>query len=439
MDLKKRKKYFNRCDPYETPSLESGEVLDIDNYEIEGRAVKVRGKHWAKDIAKKISWSDAPQVIYFTGYPGSGKTTELKRVERILSAKDDANLLSVYINALDFLPINDAINEIDIFSTIIYKTIVEVAKYQGKSEDKAFEKGDYFDRLWNWLSTTDVTLKSAEIGVDSSKIVLEMKNNENLRHKIKMNINDHPTKFKRDVDEELYRLNKLVQNYEISGQKKNGILIIFDSLEHNRGVGSQIDLVADNIEKVFANRDNLALPIDVIYTIPPYLSTRQIKDIDFLPVVKIITKEDKSHQDGIEVMKSLVYERIPKEDLAIILGNDEFKLEEIIKFSGGYPRDLLKLLQKVIMIDDYPVNNEDIEVIFKDLENEYQENIPMEYKEMLLKIYETKELNLSEFDNRNIAHRLFGIHVILRYRNGDLWFSLNPPTKRVLGIKNELK
>ncbi len=433
MDLKTRKKYYNSCDPYKTLSLDSGDVLDIDNYTIDGKAVKVRGKNWAEDIAEKISWSDTPQVIYFTGYPGSGKTTELKRVQKILENRETGNLLPVYINALDFIPIHESLDEIDIFSVIIYNAIETVSQYQNK--DSAFEDGNYFDRFWEWINETEVSLKNIEVGADSSKMVLEMKENPSFRNQIKHFISANPSRFKQEVEKELNRLNQSIKRYEKAGKRKDGIVVIFDSLEHNRGIGSQTKDVADAIQKLFANRDSLLLPIDVIYTIPPYLYTRKVRDIQFLPVVRVINKDNSICQDGIDVMKELLYERVPKEDLLTILSSDK-SLEEIISYSGGYPRDLLKLIQDCIMVKNYPITTDDIESIFQELENEYKDNISVEDRAVLEEIYQTKELNLNEFEHMDLAQKLFSIHVILRYRNGDRWFSLNPPTKRVLGIRD---
>jgi len=431
MDLKTRKKYYNMCDPYRTLSLNSGEVLDIDNFKIDNQLVHARGYNWAEKITRKISWSNQPQVIYFTGYPGSGKTTELKRMKQILENPKTGNLLAVYIDATDYLPILESLDEIDIFSVIVYNVIQRVSEYQDKGN--AFEEGNYFDRFWTWINETEVTLKNVEVGKDSSKMLFEMKENPSFRNRIKTFIGDNATRFKEEVELELNRLNHLVKNYEKNGEKKDGIVVIFDSLEHNRGIGIQSQEVAESIQKLFSNRDTLLLPIDVIYTLPPYLYTKKIQGIDFLPVVRVVKKDNSVCEEGIEVMKSLLYERIPKEDLLEIVGSDK-ALSELISYSGGYPRDLLKMMQDCIMVKEYPLTRDDLDDIFQRLQNEYSDNISKSEKEILTEIYETKELNVENVEHSNLAQKLFSIHAILRYMNGDRWFSLNPPTLRVLGL-----
>lgn len=435
MDLKTRKKYYNRCNPYTIPSWETSEIIDIDGYRIEGKEVKVRGKKWAEHIAKKIMMSDSEEIVYFTGYPGSGKTTELQRVEQMLGDEEYANLLPVYINALEFLPIHTSLDQIDILSTIVYNVIETVSEHLGKGE--VFGEDNYFERLWKWLTETEVTLKGGELGEDHSKLVFEMKENPSFRTKIKYLIQNDPSKFKQDVDKELYALNERVKTQKVEGKTKDGIVVILDSLEHNRGIGADAKTVADDIQRLFSDRDNLAIPVHVIYTVPPYLHVGRVKDIEFLPVVRVINKDNTPCQEGIEVMKQLVHERIPRDDLKHILGDEEKRLEDLIRYSGGYPRDLLRLLREAILVDEYPLRESDIETLFQELENEYRDTIAVEDRERLREIYHSKDINFSHFDHIDVAERLFSMHVVLRYRNGEQWFTLNPPSKRVLGIVDD--
>lgn len=435
MEKSLRKKYYNLCDPYKTLPLDSGYVLDIDNYVVDGKKVNARGKVWADEIADKISWSDEPQVVYFTGYTGSGKTTELKRVINILEREDDANLLGVYINCLDFFDINARIELVDILSVIVYNVTLAVAKYKGKSEDNAFDDSDFFTRIWSWLQDTDVNLKSVELDtVSPAKLIFEMKNRPDFRKRVKANIFSDITKFKKDVFVELDRLNSSVKSYQKNKKQKDGIVVVVDSLEKNRGIGEEVDFVADTIEKLFKDRESLTLPFSTIYTIPGYLSTRHINDIYFLPVVRIFDKKNKHFKDGISLMKSLVYDRIPKEDIEQLI-SDEL-LEKIILFSGGYPRDLLKMLQKILILKEFPVKEEDIDFIFKDLENEYKEAVPSQFIDKLIEINSSHSLDLSVYEQRTIAYELFSIHAILRYRNGDLWWGLHPALKKILNIED---
>jgi hypothetical protein len=195
-------------------------------------------------------------------------------------------------------------------------------------------------------------------------MIFEMKNRYDFRKQVRERIKSHITKFKDDVLKELSELNELVKRYEKDKEKKSGIVVIRDSLEKNRGISDEVDLVAKCAERLFEDRASLALPIYSIYTVPPYLSNI-IDGIEFLPVIRLFNKDGSSYNEGIAVMKALVYERVPKEDLNQII--DDAKLEELILFSGGYPRDLLQMLQKVIMSKDIPIADDKLKKIFMEL------------------------------------------------------------------------
>lgn len=433
MDLAKIKKYFNTCNPYQTASFGSTEIIDIDEFKIGDRIVDVRGGSCIGNIAKQIRLSDDPLMFYFSGYPGSGKTTELAKLQNTLSDE----WLCVNVDAIEYFDLNSSINEIDIYAAIIHKAILAVGAYTQLSEDQIFNQDGYFGRLWRWLDETNVNLKQAELGTDGAKLVFEMKNVPKFREQVKGHLENHFTKFKRDTMDELERLDSVVKSFEYGGKQKNGLVIIVDSLEKNQGVGSKIDEVAQSIERVFANRSNVELPTHVIYTIPPYLSARgSLGRIEFLPVIKIITPINEPYNDGIEVMKALAYARIDPEDLQEMLGQShEERLKKLIMFSGGYPRDFLLLLQQVVLVDNHPVDEKNFERIFSKMENQYQEFLPMEYKDELVEIYTSKRIDVVvSSDKHKIAYDLFRNHVILRYQNNELWFSLHPASLRILGL-----
>jgi hypothetical protein len=191
--------------------------------------------------------------------------------------------------------------------------------------------------LWRWLDETNLTLKQAELGADGAKLVFEMKNVPKFRQQIKEHLETHFTKFKQDTMAELKRLDAVVKSFFHEGKRRNGLVIVLDSLEKNHGIGSHVDDVAQSIERVFANRANMELPTHVIYTIPPYLAARgSLGRIEFLPVIKIITPQDEPYPDGVAVMHAIASARIDPDDMEAILGEEhEVRLKKLIAFSGG--------------------------------------------------------------------------------------------------------
>lgn len=96
------KKYYNLCDPYEP--LEPDDVRNVD-VDVRGEQTghMVRGIDWVDNLVMEYEFSDKPVFKLFTGHPGSGKTTELKRFAKRLSDPNRANLFPVYIDAMEIL------------------------------------------------------------------------------------------------------------------------------------------------------------------------------------------------------------------------------------------------------------------------------------------------------------------------------------------------
>lgn len=425
MKLEKRKKYYNLCNPYSTLDTDSKEILDIDNIKINNKIVDVRGGDRTRDIIKKIVWNDNSSNVFFTGYAGSGKTTELRRVIKELS-NDENNYLSIYVDSSEYFDMHSDIDLSDVLTVIMHNVIVGVAKHQNINEEDAF-KDSIFTRTWKWLKDTNVTLDKFEVGIDASKLTFNMKETKSLRDRVKQSINDNLSKYKQDIKNELEKLNNKVIK---SGKK--GIVLVLDQLEKNIGIGHNVDSVKDSMLRLFSDKKNLELPINVIYTVPSFLSAKgQLSDLFFLPVIKVIQKDGQPYDEGISVVKELIYKRVPRNDIKEILGEDyESKLKKIIQFSGGYPRDLLVMMQKIIQNDTYPVSNDDINSIFQKKINDYQEFLTEEYENELKNIHISKQIS----DKQDINYDLFNVRAIFRYNNEDLWFCIHPAIKKILNL-----
>ncbi len=349
----------------------------------------------------------------FTGYSGSGKTTELKKVQKML---EDDGYLVVYINGDDYVDTTKEIEISDIYNAILYNVVVAV---DGKFTDEG-----YFKRLNNFLKT-EVKMENIKI----ADVVLEMKDNPTLRQKVSRYVVDNFSSFKKDIRQDLEKLNNKVK------KTKEGIVVIFDSLEKNKGITSNYDEVIKASETLFSDRDNLSMFLDIIYTVPPYLSQRaRLIDIEFLPAVKLKNNKDEYFQKGIDLLKALVEKRINKEELEIIFGDEhDKKLETIIKFSGGYVRDMLKVLRMTIIVDKYPVSFDKIDRIIYNEINSFDELMDTSTRKELEKVKKNKSIN--DISEMPMKDKLLTNHLILRYRNQDLWFDVHPAVDRLLSKK----
>jgi hypothetical protein len=87
MDLGTRRTYYNRCHPSDTLDPGDDRYVDIDAID---PAHPVRGQDWVTRLADRIELSDRPVYELFTGLPGSGKSTELRRLVQRLQSRQPA-------------------------------------------------------------------------------------------------------------------------------------------------------------------------------------------------------------------------------------------------------------------------------------------------------------------------------------------------------------
>ncbi len=432
MKLNIRKYYYNQCNPFKSLEPDDPRNVDLDSFGPE----KVRGINWAERLVEAITLSDEPVCKLFTGLPGSGKTTELKRLVNQLSDPQIGNLFPVFIDAEEVIDLVNPIDVTDIISAIMFCTVKAVAVAEGKDPEKALEQG-YFERFWEWIKNTDISIKNGEIGISStSKLVVEMKTRPNLREKIRNTVAAHFTRFIKEARDEL----ELIQEQVRENFEKDGIVIIFDSLEKLRGITTNWDNVLESAAQVFmGNAPYVHLPVHVLYTVPASLTTR-MRNIDFLPMVKVRDKSGNPHTPGLEAARELIRKRVPDNILKELFGPEYMdRMDTLILSSGGYPREIIQMMQKVIAQTEYPVSDRNFEHIIKEIANEYREIILGEHIEWLARIAVTRELIPENEDARRDAALLLQNHAVLRYLNDDLWFDIHPAIRKIPGVKKAIE
>ena len=231
MDFETKKKYYNLCNPNEALEPDDERNVDLDAVG-KDKGYSVRGINWSDAFYNKILLTDdnGPFFKLLTGLPGSGKTTDLKRLAKRLSNPDEGNFFTVFIDALELIDLNSPIDVVDIITTVIYSTEKAIIIEKSGDAEKTLDEG-YCQRLWHFLTTTDVKFKNAEFKIPSAgKLVFEMQTRRPLREHIQKVIASNFLTFMQEAKNTLIMLNAEVQEF---GRK--GIVIIFDSLEKLKG------------------------------------------------------------------------------------------------------------------------------------------------------------------------------------------------------------
>jgi hypothetical protein len=427
MDFERLQELYNRCNPDEALAPGDPRNVDIDR-------TGVRGTNWTNKLARQIELSKTPVCQLFTGLRGTGKSTEIQRLYKRLSDPTRKNLLSVLIDADDVLDLTAEIDVSDVLALVLLHTERAVLAAEGKDGAVALTDSPA-QRLWAWLSRTDVEIGKMTAGVDAGVkmgVDLNLKTNPTFRHKVREIVARHLGTFVRFVHDELREL-----EWRAKTVGRSGIVVLFDSLEKLRGTSLTWKPVLDSAERVFGTgAPYLQLPVHALYTIPPALARRMTDPVAFLPMIKVRSAEGTLHPEGVEVIADLVGKRLDPAGLSDLFGPPDAirdRLRAIALWSGGYPREIVRLLQTLLELESFPVSAETLERQLHRAGNTYRGivydsgAIPL-----LAAVNRTKRLIPKDDHEREAADLFLQNNVILRYLNDEEWMDVHPA---VAGMK----
>jgi hypothetical protein len=435
MDFKTKKKYYNLCDPNESLKPDDKRNVDLGCFGEKGGR-PVRGIKWVDMLLNEIMFSDKPVYKLFTGHRGSGKTTEFKKLKAQLYNK--FNLFPVLIDSQTIIDLESSIEVPDIIASIVYSTEKAIIQEEGGNIEKALDEG-YLKRFWNFLKNTEVELNKAKFELvipSAGKLVSEIKTRSTLRKRVRSIVASNFSEFIREAKDELISLNADV----VHKFGRDGIVIIFDSLEKLAGTHDDWRKVLDSAEVVFkVNALYMQLPMHVLYTVPPALSTR-IADIDFMPMIKVCDRNRNRHEPGLAAARELIRRRVPEDILKELFGPDfRDRIDDLILWSGGYPRDILRMLRAIILLNDHPLSDSDFEHIIAYIRNQYRRIITGDALDWLANVATTKDPITKDDIHLEAVDRMLNQHVVLSYINNNSWCDLHPTVYQIPIIKKAIQ
>lgn len=303
-------------------------------------------------------------LLFLGGMRGSGKTSELAKYAQELHKPDCFFVVTCNIdNELDM-------NDIEYMDILIF----QIEKLLKAIENAKLEiKSDILDSLKDWFTERVKEINNQfkkegglemEIGVEpnplkwllyiSGKIrgslSVSRENAEKVRLVFKNRFGDFALKFNLFIESINYEL----RHYRVAKE----ILFIVDGLEKT--------MTADIRRKIVIDESNRfrQIKVNTIFTLPIELMKEQQKlkqfcsDIRTFPFIKLIDKEDKEIEKAFEKFLEFVYKRIEAH-----LFDSEETVRHIIRFSGGSPRELLRIIQRANAFADEEKGKIDIQAV----------------------------------------------------------------------------
>lgn len=441
ISLTDMQRFVAQCDP-DRP-LQAGDPLYVELDD----GTPVRGGDGTScidELERTILFSDRtrPTCQLFTGFRGTGKTTELNR----LRARFDANkAFGAHTLSVDFE------EYIDPYVPISITDVLRVLAYSFDRAAAVAEKKDpdaqpgYARRFFEFLTRTEVDLKEIGFEAYGSSLMLELKNNPTFRQKVESALALRFQPFAREARETIAQA--VVRLRDATGAQR--IIMLVDGLEKLRPVREEDRPVVENaVESLFVQHASwLRVPCDVIYTFPLWLRFRATplgalydREPYVLPMVRVTEKDGPDFEPGLAKLCEIVRKRIDDDRVfGPLQGEIPPVLREVLRASGGYPRDLLRMVRELLWTaKKLPLTPTDTARILSRIGESYAQAIRSPDAELLAEIARTHALPTGDGGRLAAFGRLLDQWLILAYRNGHEWYDLHPLVRRAPIVQAEL-
>jgi hypothetical protein len=365
-----------------------------------------------QDLKDRIELADRKEKYLFLGFRGSGKSTELYRLE---AALDKSRFLVVNYSIRDDLNLSD-FDFRDFFVSMALK-VYDIARVEGIDLNPDIENDfqDFTKRITN-ITESEVTSQSSA-GLPWSQIVIlklsrEAKTRQCLRKELDQKISDL-----------IQKLNWLIIDIEEKSGKD--LVIIVDDLDKlARGQQSE--------DFFYKNYQLLIEPsCFVIYTFPiPLAFHPQYENVRpafahdvILPQMHVFKRNGEPHQEGRKFYSDVISRRIEPDLL------DKNVLEYAIE-STGKLSELVEVMKEASLnafrMGQKSISRNDVAPALEKLRMTFDRTLTEAHKKKLLEINNCKEAREEGPDSVLTRELLFSLTAVEYEDEEGRWCEINP-------------
>jgi len=380
-------------------------------------------------MAQAVQWTTGQSVQLLSGFRGTGKSTELRRLRKVLR---QAGYRVVLLDIEDYLNTSVPIDISDFLIVLAGAFGDELQSVELLGEDPAQES--FWDRLAAFCTRTRVSFDeiSAKAGEGVSVgIKASLKSDPTFKQKLQEKMAGHLGSLVAEVHA---YFSECVARLKAKHLVAAEVVLLVDSVEHIRGTSVNADAVQASVESLFAiHADKLHLPfVHVIYTVPPYLTVRSPNlgilyapgGVKLLSAVKVRDAES-GHlfQPGLDALEKIVRARGDWQRLL----SDRQVLDRLSAMSGGHLRDLLRIVAEIVLrgVKRLPVPEKVVETALNQVRNEF---LPIAESDALWleRVARSHDPSLVEAARLPDLARFLDTHLVLCYQNGRSWYDVHP-------------
>ena len=420
-----------------------------DPRRVDLHALGVRGRDYDPIARFKtvIQTSDKPTQQLFSGFVGSGKSTELTRLAANLQCDGYATVL---IDCEDYLDLYAPPRVSDLLAVTAAGVDRFIQDNCRSAVGGAFLS--YWERFRNFLGA-EVTVEGTTLKVPmAGELAFKLKQDVGFKTKLYQHLERNGRLA--DLAQECHRfLDEAVAVVSSAFPKGQGLVAIVDSFEKVRSDDyRRAEEVRLAVESVFIRDWKwLRLPFHVVYTVPSWLiffefgAAIDVGPISILPMCRLMDGvSGEPVPEGFAAMRQILAKRMRLEEVL----EDTGPLDDLIEASGGYPRDFLRMMREALLRAIMgkatpPIPPEDLRrFIHQAIAAQaaiydrpiYDEDVPL-----LAEVARTHDVPRARREQAFRMAELFDSHFVLGYRNGREWYDLHPLVRRSPKLKAALR
>lgn len=423
-------KALSRCNPNE--ALEPGDPRFVDFDDLRGLTLRTR-------IQKFLSAAEERQgyaKIVVAGHRGSGKSTELNRVEEVLKESGYDTL---------WASVNDNLDPNDLSFSDVMRLIVSLLDdFYGERAKRDPLLKDAFDSVTDWFR--EVTKTYSERIKDAREYGLRGGLGGKLGARAGAEAGVPGTKggiqFRTELGElaasiNVVRRSEANESTEIKETLERYPSQLVDNINLLlRAVGSKrIAIILDNVDKytpelvneAFLRQSGLfhALECHLIYTVQASMQYRPVEDaleesfqVLEIPMLPVYQARTRHAQDAVVArIREAVYKRVDSD----LFASGDAAVNELILASGGCWRDLLRLLNEALLNADVTIEAQHV--------IKAKQRVAQTFRRILQDEGDLKILAQVHLEHKMLSGKraceLLNHRCILAY-NGEGWYDAHP-------------
>ena len=392
-------------------NLEPVHSLEID----ELSAYYVAREHSPiKRIAKMLSVA-YPQKFLLTGHRGNGKSTELAKLEAHLQ---DEFFIVRY-------PLREVLNLFDLqYLDVLLSMAIQLAEKVNSAElTLSKDVRARLETLWSFGKDIDVqrergSLRGGETSFGIGGVLTQLMQ---LGVRIRSEHSTRETvreRVQHRVSDLLEGLDTLARDIETQTQKR--VLCIVEDLDKT-DLSKARDIFYSHGESISAPE------LAIIYTFPVALSrSTEFNHISnyfsatyTLPNFRGEHKDGQPDETGRTALKTILLSRLEPSLL------EEAALELLVDYSGGVPRELIRLARDACVEADISGNGSVRAVHVESVLSEERKRFKRLLSEAQLSLLQDIK-NKRDIDQTDAYQELLHTLSLLEYENDELWYDVNP-------------